>query len=173
MRAGQLVDMPIADWQQILSLNLTGYLRCAQAFGAQMLQRGQGSLIHVASISARAPQSFSGAYSASKAAVVMLSQQLAVEWGPKGVRSNVVSPGLIRTPMTQSIYDAPGVLAARRALVPRRRIGEPEDVANAVVFLASERADYITGAEIVVDGGFTRGIMGVIPRPGFEAHIAG
>jgi NAD(P)-dependent dehydrogenase (short-subunit alcohol dehydrogenase family) len=61
MRAGQLVDMPIADWQQILSLNLTGYLRCAQAFGAQMLQRGQGSLIHVASISARAPQSFSGA----------------------------------------------------------------------------------------------------------------
>jgi NAD(P)-dependent dehydrogenase (short-subunit alcohol dehydrogenase family) len=138
MRAGQLVDMPIADWQQILSLNLTGYLRCAQAFGAQMLQRGQGSLIHVASISARAPQSFSGAYSASKAAVVMLSQQLAVEWGPKGVRSNVVSPGLIRTPMTQSIYDAPGVLAARRALVPRRRIGEPEDVANAVVFLASE-----------------------------------
>jgi NAD(P)-dependent dehydrogenase (short-subunit alcohol dehydrogenase family) len=173
MRAGQLVDMPIADWQQILSLNLTGYLRCAQAFGAQMLQRGQGSLIHVASISARAPQSFSGAYSASKAAVVMLSQQLAVEWGPKGVRSNVVSPGLIRTPMTQSIYDAPGVLAARRALVPRRRIGEPEDVANAVVFLASERADYITGAEIVVDGGFTRGIMGVIPRPGFEAHIDG
>jgi NAD(P)-dependent dehydrogenase (short-subunit alcohol dehydrogenase family) len=103
----------------------------------------------------------------------MLSQQLAVEWGPKGVPSNVVSPGLIRTPMTQSIYDAPGVLAARRALVPRRRIGEPEDVANAVVFLASERADYITGAEIVVDGGFTRDIMGVIPRPGFEAHIAG
>ena len=103
----------------------------------------------------------------------MLSQQLAVEWGPKGVRSNVVSPGLIRTPMTKSIYDAPGVLEARRALVPRRRIGEPEDVANAVVFLASERADYITGAEIVVDGGFTRGIMGVIPRPGFEAHIDG
>jgi NAD(P)-dependent dehydrogenase (short-subunit alcohol dehydrogenase family) len=171
MRPGSLDTMPIEDWEQILSLNLTGYLRCARAFGAQMLERGKGSIVHIASISGHAPQSHSGAYSASKAAAVMLSQQLATEWGPRGVRSNVVSPGLIRTPMTQAIYEAPGVHDARRVLVPRRRIGTPEDIANAAVFLASDRADYITGGEIIVDGGFTRGIMSIIPRPGFEDSI--
>lgn len=168
MRAGHLDTMSLDDWQAILSLNLTGYFRCAQIFGAEMLKQRSGAIIHVASISAYSPQSFSGVYSASKAAVVMLSRQLAAEWGPRGVRSNVVSPGLIRTPMTQGLYDAPGVLDARRALVPRRRIGEAEDIANAVVFLASDRADYITGEDIVVDGGYTRTIMNVIPRPGFE-----
>jgi NAD(P)-dependent dehydrogenase (short-subunit alcohol dehydrogenase family) len=170
MRAGSLDTMSLDDWQAILSLNLTAYLRCARAFGAQMLEQGSGSMVHIASISAYSPQSHCGAYSASKAGVVMLSRQLAAEWGPRGVRSNVVSPGLIRTTMTQGIYDAPGVLEARRALVPRRRIGEPEDIANAVVFLASDRADYVSGEDIVVDGGFTRTIMGVIPRPGFEGN---
>jgi NAD(P)-dependent dehydrogenase (short-subunit alcohol dehydrogenase family) len=100
----------------------------------------------------------------------MLSRQIAVEWGRRGVRSNVVSPGLIRTPMTEAIYQAPGVHEARRSLVPAQRIGRPEDIADAVVFLASERASYITGEEIVVDGGFTRTIMGVVPRPGFEMN---
>jgi len=169
MRAGGLDTLSLDDWQAILSLNLTGYLRCARAFGADMLQQGRGAIVHVASISAQAPQSFSGAYSTTKAGVAMLSRQLAVEWGPRGVRSNSVSPGMIRTPMTAQIYAAPGVHEARRALVPRRRIGEPADIANAVVFLASDRADYITGEDLVVDGGFTRTLMGVIPRPGFEA----
>jgi NAD(P)-dependent dehydrogenase (short-subunit alcohol dehydrogenase family) len=168
MRAGALQDMPLADWEAILSLNLTGYLRCARAFGAQMLQQQRGSIVHVASISSYVPQVVSGAYSVSKAGVVMLSRQLALEWGPRGVRSNVVSPGLIRTPMTREIYQTPGVEDARRALVPRGRIGEPADIANAVVFLASDRSDYITGEDIVVDGGFTRTTMSTIPRPGFE-----
>jgi NAD(P)-dependent dehydrogenase (short-subunit alcohol dehydrogenase family) len=169
MRAGHLDTMSLDDWDAILALNLTGYFRCARAFGAQMLERGRGAIVHVASISAYSPQSYSGAYSTSKAGVVMLSRQLAVEWGPRGVRSNVVSPGMIRTPMTQGLYDAAGVLEARRALVPRRRVGEPEDIANAVVFLASDRADYLTGEDIVIDGGLTRTIMSVIPRPGYEA----
>jgi NAD(P)-dependent dehydrogenase (short-subunit alcohol dehydrogenase family) len=168
LRAGSLDTLSISDWQANLALNLTGYFSCAQAFGAQMLKQGAGAIVHIASISAHFPQNYSGAYSPGKAAVAMLSQQLATEWGPRGVRSNVVCPGLIRTPMTKAIYEAPGVLEARRALVPRGRIGEPEDIANAVVFLASNRADYVTGAEIVVDGGFTRGIMNLIPRPGYD-----
>jgi len=169
LNAGGMDALSPEAWQATLSVNLTGYFLCAQAFGRQMLRRGAGSLVHVASIAGSAPQGASGAYSVSKAGVVMLSQQLATEWGPRGLRSNVVSPGLVRTPMSQPFYDAPGVLEARRALVPARRIGEPEDIANAVVFLASERAGYITGEEITVDGGFTRTIMNVIPRPGFAS----
>ena len=168
MLPGGLDTTSMADWDRILSLNLTGYLRCARAFGEPMLARGAGAIVHVASISASFPQSYSGAYSVSKAGVAVLSRQLAVEWGPRGVRSNVVSPGMIRTPMTEAIYQTQGVYEARRALVPARRIGRPEDIADAVVFLASERASYITGEEIVVDGGFTRTLMGTIPRPGFE-----
>jgi NAD(P)-dependent dehydrogenase (short-subunit alcohol dehydrogenase family) len=168
LRAGGMDELSAEAWHATLEVNLTGYFLCAQSFGAQMLARGAGSIVHVASIAARSPQGASGAYSVSKAGIVMLSQQLATEWGPRGVRSNVVSPGLIRTPMSQPFYDVPGVLEARRALVPARRIGEAEDIANAVVFLASERAGYITGGEITVDGGFTRTIMNVIPRPGFS-----
>lgn len=168
MLPGGLETTSMADWDRILSLNLTGYLRCARVFGEPMLARGAGAIVHVASISAAFPQSYSGAYSVSKAGVVMLSRQLAVEWGPRGVRSNVVSPGMIRTPMTEAIYQTEGVHEARRTLVPARRIGRPEDIADAAIFLASARASYITGEEIVVDGGFTRTLMGTIPRPGFE-----
>jgi NAD(P)-dependent dehydrogenase (short-subunit alcohol dehydrogenase family) len=172
MRAGHLATLSITDWEAIMTLNLTAYLRCAQVFGEPMRQNGRGTIVHVASIAAHAPQSYSGAYSASKAAIVMLSRQLADEWGPHGVRSNVVSPGLIETPMTRGIYDTAGVREARTALVPRRRIGKPEDIANAVVFLASDRADYINGENIVVDGGLSHILMGVVPRPGFDRNAA-
>ena len=170
MLPGGLDAVSLTDWDNILALNLTGYLRCARAFGAAMLARKTGAIVHIASIAASFPQGQSGAYSVSKAGVVMLSRQLATEWGPCGVRSNVVSPGMIRTPLTEAIYQAQGVEAARKNLVPLRRIGRPDDIGDAVVFLASDRAGYITGEEIVVDGGFTRTMMGIVPRPGFEDH---
>ena len=170
LRPGSLDTLSLEEWNMVLSVNLTGYFLCAQIFGAQMRSQKRGSLVHVASIAGSHAQGRSGAYSVSKAGLVMLSRQLAVEWGPRGVRSNVVSPGMIRTPMTEAIYQAPGVHDARRRLVPAQRIGRPEDIADAVVFLASERASYITGEEIVVDGGFTKTIMSVIPRPGFEKN---
>ena len=98
----------------------------------------------------------------------MLSRQLAAEWGPSGVRSNTVSPGLIRTPLSQAFYDAPGVTEKRAAMVPSRRIGKPEDVADVVLFLASDRAAYVNGADILVDGGLSCMLMSLVPRPGFE-----
>jgi NAD(P)-dependent dehydrogenase (short-subunit alcohol dehydrogenase family) len=168
LRPGTLDGLSLADWNAMLGINLTGYLLCAQAFGRGMLEQGRGSIVHVASIAGSHPQGASGAYSASKAAVVMLSRQLATEWGPRGVRSNVVSPGLIRTPMSEPFYATPGVLERRTAVVPARRIGRPEDIADAVLFLVSDRASYITGDEITVDGGFTRMVMNLIPRPSHE-----
>jgi len=166
LRAGGLDSLSLAEWNTTLAVNLTGYFLCAQAFGAQMRQLGHGSLVHVASVAGSNAQGFSGAYSVSKAGVVMLSRQLASEWGPHGIRSNVVSPGLVVTPMSQAFYDTPGVTERRTAVVPMRRIGAPQDMADAILFLASDRASYVNGDEIVVDGGFTRTIMNLVPRPG-------
>ncbi len=123
--------------------------------------------MHVASIAGSQPQPLSGAYSASKAATVMMSRQLAAEWGPQGVRSNCVSPGLVQTPMSAAFYADADVKARREAMVPLRRIAGPEDMADVALFLASTRAGYITGQDIVVDGGLSQTLMGLVPRPGY------
>jgi len=167
LRPGALAELPIAQWNALMAVNLTGYLACAQAVRPQMLARGGGAIVHIASIAATNPQPRSGAYSPSKAAVAMLSRQLAAEWGAEGIRSNVVSPGLIRTPLSESFYQAPGVLERRSALVPAGRVGTPQDIADAVTFLASPRAAYVNGAELLVDGGLDQVMMGLVPRPGY------
>ncbi|MBP1848511.1 NAD(P)-dependent dehydrogenase (short-subunit alcohol dehydrogenase family) [Rhizobium petrolearium] len=167
LRPGHLDVLPISDWEQMLHVNLTGYLLCSQIFGRPMLAKGEGAIVHVSSIAASHPQAFSGAYSPGKAAVSMLSRQLAFEWGPKGVRSNAISPGLIHTPLSDVFYRQPETRRAREDIVPLRRIGTPDDIANAAVFLASPRAGYVNGQEIVVDGGFAQTLMSSIPRPGY------
>ena len=108
LRPGGLDTLSLAEWNAVLSVNLTGYFVCAQIFGRQMRALGRGSIVHVASIAGSHAQGQSGAYSVSKAGVIMLSQQLANEWGPQGIRSNVVSPGMVITPMSQVFYDTPG-----------------------------------------------------------------
>ena len=165
---GSLATVSLEDWNLLLSVNLTGYLLCAQAFGRAMIERGRGAIVHTASIAGSNAQAFSGAYSVSKAGVLMLSRQPAVEWGPHGVRSNVLSPGLVRTPMSESFYQAPGVAERRAAAIPLGRVGTPEDMAQVVVFLASDRAGFVNGQEIIVDGGFEHMLMSLVPRPGFE-----
>jgi NAD(P)-dependent dehydrogenase (short-subunit alcohol dehydrogenase family) len=167
LRPGNLADLPIADWDAMMNVNLTGYLRCTQAFGKSMIARGKGALVHIASIAASQPQAWSGAYSPGKAAVAMLSRQLAFELAPKGIRSNVVSPGLVRTALSEAFYQAPGVLEARNKAVPLGRIARTADIADAVVFFASDRASYCTGQEIVVDGGYAQTLMSHVPRPGY------
>lgn len=114
LRAGGLDTLSLAEWNTTIAVNLTGYFLCAQIFGHQMRKLGRGSLVHVASVAGSNAQGFSGAYSVSKAGVVMMSRQLASEWGPHGIRSNVVSPGLVVTPMSQAFYDTPGVTERRR-----------------------------------------------------------
>jgi NAD(P)-dependent dehydrogenase (short-subunit alcohol dehydrogenase family) len=168
LRPGPLASLTLEEWNRLMAVNLTGYFLCAQAFGKAMLERKSGAIVHIASIAGRHPQPFSGAYSVSKAGVIMLSQLLAVEWGPSGVRSNVVSPGLVRTPMSESFYQAPGVAEKRAAMVPVGRVATPRDIADVVVFLASARAGYVNGEDVCSDGGFGRIIMSTVPRPTFE-----
>lgn len=167
LRPGPLESVSEADWSAMLAVNLTGYLAAAQAFGRGMIARSNGALVHVASIAGTQPQPASGAYSASKAAILMLSRQLAFEWGPKGIRSNSLSPGLVRTPLSEPFYKDEQVKAAREAMVPLRRIATPEDMADVALFLASPRAAYVTGQDLVVDGGLSQSLMGMVPRPGY------
>lgn len=168
LRPGPLATLSFAEWNALIATNLTGYFLCAQEFGRPMLARRRGALVHVASIAASHPQGFSGAYSVSKAGVVMLSRQLAVEWGESGIRSNVVSPALVRTPMSEAFYRVPAIAERRAAMVPLKRVAAPADIAEVVLFLASPRSGYVNGEEILVDGGFARTLMDLVPRPGFD-----
>lgn len=168
LRTASLAEVEPEQWLQVLQVNLSGYLWCAQQFGAQMKNKGKGSIVNVSSISALFPQSNSGAYSASKSGVLLLSKQLALEWGFQGIRSNVVCPGMIKTSLSAAFYADQELEQARARMTASRRIGLPVDIANAVLFLASERADYINGTELLVDGGMATVLMDMVPRPGFN-----
>ncbi len=168
LRSAGLDSITLDDWNLVLSINLTGYLLCARAFAADMRERGAGSIVNVASISANFPQTNSGAYSASKAGVLLMSRQMAVEWGAQGIRSNAICPGMIRTPLSAKFYEEPGLEARRSAVTASRRIGEPEDIADVALFLASPRSAYVNGAEIAVDGGMSSMLMDMVPRPGYN-----
>ena len=168
IRPGALDSLSLADWNAVLAVNLTGYFLCAQAFGHAMRERGEGTLVHVSSIAATEATAFAGAYSVSKAGVTMLSRLLAVEWGPLGIRSNAVRPGMIQTPMVKAVYEAPGIIERRAAVVPSRRVGQPEDIAQAILFLASPRSSYVNGTELLVDGALSQNLMGQVARPGLE-----
>jgi NAD(P)-dependent dehydrogenase (short-subunit alcohol dehydrogenase family) len=168
LRSGGLADVSLDEWNEVLAVNLTGYLLCARAFGEAMRAAGEGCIVNVASISGLFPQSHSGAYSASKAGVLQMSRQLAVEWGPQGVRSNAICPGMIRTALSAKFYEEPGFEAKRSAVTASRRIGEPQDIADVAMFLASPRSGYVNGAELLVDGGMSCMLMDMVPRPGYN-----
>ncbi|MBO9650836.1 MAG: SDR family oxidoreductase [Variovorax sp.] len=172
LRAGNLADVSLDAWNQVLAVNLTGYLLCARAFSKPMRDARRGSIVNVASISALHPQTGSGAYSASKAGVLLMSRQMAVEWGPLGIRSNVICPGMIRTALSATFYEEPGFEARRAQVTASRRIGEPQDIADAALFLASPRSAYVNGAELLVDGGMSSMLMDMVPRPGFNRTTA-
>jgi NAD(P)-dependent dehydrogenase (short-subunit alcohol dehydrogenase family) len=93
---------------------------------------------------------------------------LAVEWGAQGVRSNTLCPGMVRTPLSARFYEEPGFEAKRAAVTASRRIGEPQDIADVALFLASPRSAYVNGADIAVDGGMSSMLMDMVPRPGYN-----
>ena len=163
--SGPLMEMPLERWYELMNVNLAGALNCAQIFGAEMVRAGQGgSMVHVGSITGHNPSTTSGAYSISKAGLSMLSRVLTLELGVHGIRSNVVSPGLIHTPATAGVYRIPRIQQARSRLIPAGRIGSASDIARLIVFLASTHSSYINGQDILADGGLHQALMASVAR---------
>jgi len=148
-----LQGLSLESWERSMAINLRGPFLCTQAFGAQMLERGRGSIVNIGSIAGSKPNA-SPAYSVSKAGLLALTRHTAVEWGPRGIRSNAVSPGFIRTPLSAVHYTSDEVLQWRIGLVPVRRLGTVADIADAVAFLACDASGFVNGQDLTVDGGF-------------------
>lgn len=150
---GLILNKSTERWQKILDVNLTGVMVCAREAARQMISEGHGgTIVNFASIGGYKPIPTVADYCVSKAGVVMLTKCLAVELGQSEIRVNAVAPGPIETGMTQSLIDL-GRLQTQAEALPLGRIGQPEEVASVVLFLASDGASYITGKTIGVDGG--------------------
>jgi NAD(P)-dependent dehydrogenase (short-subunit alcohol dehydrogenase family) len=142
------------DWNRIIDTNLTGTLRACQVFGRHMLERGQGSIINIASLSTFVALNEVAAYSASKAAVGSLTKSLAVEWSSRGVRVNAIAPGVFRTALNEKLLDETERGREFLMRTPMKRFGDVDELAGVAIFLASDAASFVSGEIIAVDGGF-------------------
>ena len=153
--AGPIAETTDRDWKTVMDVNLRSAHLLAAHVAPGMAQRGEGSVILMSSIAGLRGNSAIGLYGLSKAALAQLARNLAVEWGPRGVRVNAISPGLIRTPLAGSLLGNEEFMRRRLAATPLRRVGEPAEIAGAVVFLASRAGGFVNGHNLVVDGGTT------------------
>ena len=163
-------QMTLAQWETVISVNLTGQFLCAREAIVEFLRRGirpevsrsAGKIICISSVHQDIPWAGHANYAASKGGVMMLMESIAQEVAPHGIRVNSIAPGAIRTPINTAAWQTKEAYGRLMTLIPYRRIGEPDDIARAAVWLASDQADYIVGATLFVDGG-------MMLFPGFAA----
>ncbi|MFH9347882.1 SDR family oxidoreductase [Kitasatospora sp. NPDC017646] len=162
-RDAPATEMTLAQWQKVIDVNLTGQFLCARAAAIEFMRRGvvpevsrsAGKIICMSSVHQIVPWAGHVNYASSKGGVGMLMQTLAQELAPKRIRVNAVAPGAIRTPINKDAWETPQAEAELLKLIPYRRVGDPEDIANAVVAVASDLLDYVVGTTLYVDGGMT------------------
>jgi NAD(P)-dependent dehydrogenase (short-subunit alcohol dehydrogenase family) len=161
---GTVVELPVETWDQVLAVNLTGTFFCCRAVLPAMVEAGEGAIVTIASIAGMAGSALTSAYAASKAGVIGLTRQMAIDFGPRGVRVNVVCPGTVPTPLVTrgirkkgaaSDEEVQANLDARVPKFPLRRLGTVDDIANVVAHLLSDEAAWVTGLVHPVDGGLT------------------
>jgi len=156
-------EMTLAQWDAVIGVNLTGQFLCAREAIREFRRRGvvqavscsAGKIICVSSVHEIIPWTGHANYAASKGGILMMMKTLAQEVAPQRIRVNGVAPGAIRTPINTAAWNTPEAYGKLMTLVPYKRIGEPEDIARAVVWLASDQSDYVVGASLFVDGGMT------------------
>lgn len=157
---GPIHLIEIEEWDRVMDINLKGTFLASRAVLPQMLEQGSGSIINVASVEGIEGIEGGSAYNASKGAVVLLTRNMAIDYGRRGVRVNAICPGFIETPLLGSTLQMPGLEASAERIRDAHqlgRFGEPVEIANAALFLASEEASFVTGHALVVDGGYTAG----------------
>lgn len=147
-------DYPMADWQRVLQVDLTAVMQLCQVFGTQMVERGNGKIVNIASMLAFTGGHSSSAYSAAKGGVVQLTKSLCTEWAGRGVNVNAIAPGFFYTDMNAEALTDHEKVRQVTTRIPAGQWGETKDIANAALFLASDAASYIHGVTIPVDGGF-------------------
>lgn len=162
-RDAALTEMTLAQWQKVIDVNLTGQFLCAREAAKEFVRRGvveevsrsAGKIICMSSVHQVIPWAGHVNYASSKGGVGMLMQTLAQELAPRRIRVNAIAPGAIRTPINRDAWSTPEAEAALLQLIPYHRVGDPDDIANAVVAVASDLLDYVVGTTLYVDGGMT------------------
>lgn len=149
-----LTDYTLTEWNDLIATNLTGIWLCMKYQIPAMLEHGHGAIVNMASVSAVAGMSYTSAYAATKGGIVSLTIAAAIEYARQGIRVNAISTGAVRTEMTDAIM-TPEREAQATATYPLGRIGKPQDIGDAVLFLCSDASSFITGQNLMVDGGFT------------------
>jgi NAD(P)-dependent dehydrogenase (short-subunit alcohol dehydrogenase family) len=158
------IELTEERWDRVIGINLKGPFLCSQAVARHMIQQKRGKIISIASVVGNLAHPTQAAYCASKAGLILLTKALALEWGKYNINVNSVSPGAVETPRMQKFRkESPGFLAGRLEATPFGRYIKPEEVASAVLFLASSDSDAITGANIIVDGGSSSIWAGAVP----------
>ena len=153
-----VLELSLEEWNRVMGVNITGTFLCSQAFARAVIARGgKGAIVNLASTLGIVAAPNRAAYTASKHAVVGLTKEMAMELGEKGIRVNAVGPGVIRTPLTERYFQDSEQAQRIKDLHAMARWGEPEEIAKAILFLASEDASFCTGTTLVVDGGWTAG----------------
>jgi NAD(P)-dependent dehydrogenase (short-subunit alcohol dehydrogenase family) len=153
---GPTLSFPLETWQLAFDVNVTGVFLCSREFGRAMRDSGGGAIVNLSSINGLVSYPMRLAYSTTKAAIVSMTQLLAAEWAGYDIRVNAVAPGNTRTAMVQQAVDDGFIdLDAYLRRTPMRRLGEPDEIAEAILFLASERSSFVTGHVLVADGGWT------------------
>ncbi len=149
------LDYTEADWDYMMDINLKGTYFCSLEAGRHMVARGAGAIVNLSSIQGHIVLPERTIYAAGKAGVMQFTKGLANEWAQKGVRVNSISPGFVGTPMVMQVLNDPAWLQLIQSRTPMGRVAAPEEIADLIVFLASDRASYITGADVPIDGGWT------------------